>query len=91
MTTRAAPQDQDGASLPAALEQDRREVARSYGLRGFRIEAVGRQLILDGMAPSYKAKRSAGAAADLLAGHLMVVNRLRVMPTEGPVGSKNAA
>jgi hypothetical protein len=91
MTTRASQEDQDGASRAAALEHDRREVARSYGLRGFRIEALGSLLLLDGNAPSYKAKRSAGAAADFFAGHLMVVNRLRVMPAEEPVGGRNAA
>ena len=91
MTTRAAQEDRDGASRAAALELDRRDVARSCGLRQFCIETLGRLLILDGIAPSFKAKRSAGAAADLLAGHLMVVNRLRVMPAERPVEGKNAA
>ncbi len=68
-----------------ALEEEARRLARSFGLHELGLLSVGGSLVLDGAAPSYQAKKLAGAAAELYASQLglRLVNRLRVIPA-GP-------
>jgi hypothetical protein len=81
MTSHVRRRTRSGTSCAGDFEQARQRLVGSYGLREFRLAVLGRVVFLDGFAPSYQAKRLAGAAAALLVGHLSVVSRLRVTPS----------
>ena len=81
MTSHVRRRTRNGTSCAGDLEQARQRLAGSYRLREFGLSVLGKLVFLDGFAPSYQAKRLAGAAAALLVGHLSVVSWLRVTPS----------
>ena len=61
MTSHVRRRTRNGTSCAGDLEQARQRLAGSYRLREFGLSVLGKLVFLDGFAPSYQAKRLAGA------------------------------